>query len=673
VRLAPLVLSLFAVAAACATRGPAAARREASARAEIRALEDEYLRERFLRQPEEATQAGWPGADHAAVADPRPEAVAAWERVEDGFLARARAVDARALAASPEAVTRGILLEALEGSRAARPCRGELWNVSSVGGWPGAYASLAEVQPVGTPAANAAARARLRGLAVRIDREVEALREGVRLGHLATRDNVERLLGELDRLLATPPAIWPFTRPAARAEDHAFLGELTEVVEREVLPAAQRYRDYLATEYRERARRRPGLLSLPGGEACYRGALRRMTGLEVEPAFVHDTGRARLEALHAEIRERARARFGELPVPELLRRLREDPALRFADREEILGVTRAAVERAAAALPRWLGRVPAAPVRVREYPEFRRASNPAESYTPDGSSGTLAGITFIDVFEPDRKPRFRAESVAFHEAIPGRHLQAALALERAGGPRIGKYLGSPAFGEGWALYAERLAAEMGLFSDDVARLGGLASEAFRAARLVVDTGLALQGWERPRAIEYLVENAGLSPELAASEVDRCTARPGEATSSLPGALEIRRLREEAERALGPRFDVRAFHDAVLEDGAVTLPLLRARIARFVREGVGGRLPRRPRRRGRRAPPGPVRCPALARRSAGPGTRSGPAAARATPPSRSVPARPRGMSPASAPSPASRAPARWRRGPRARSPAATTRP
>lgn len=581
-----LALALALGAAACATRGPAAARLDA-ARAEVRALEEVYLAGWFERRPEDATRMGWPRADHAAVADPRPEAAAEWERAEDGLLARARAVDGRGLAGSPEAVSLGILLEALEGARAARPCRAGLWNASSSGSWPAVFAMLAEVQPVGTPAANAAATARLHGLAVRIDREIEALREGARLGYVATRDNVDRLLGELDRLLATPPAIWPFTRPAVRAEDHALLGELTEIVEREVLPATQRYRTYLAAEYRERARRRPGLLSMPGGEACYRGALRRTTSLELQPVQVHDTGRARVEAVHAEIRELAQPRFGKVPVPDLLRRLREDPALRFAREAEVLDATRAAIARAAAAAPRWFGRVPAPPVRVREVPAFRRGASPAEGYAPDWSSGALAGITFVDVFEPDRKARPPVESAAFHEAIPGHHLQLSVALAREDGPPIGRYAIGPAFAEGWALYAEGLAAEMGLFSDDLYRLGGLASEALGAARLVVDTALALYGWERQRAIDYLVENAGLPPELAAAEVDRYAARPGDAAAYLVGALEIRRLREEAERALGPRFDVRAFHDAVLEDGAVPLPVLRARIARFVRERQAG--------------------------------------------------------------------------------------
>ena len=581
-RLAPLALAVSLSLAACATRGPAAAPPAEVARAQVRALEDEYLRERFRRQPEQATRMGWPGADHGAVSDPRPEAVAEWHRVEDALLGRARAVDPRSVAGAPEAVTLGILVEALEGSRAARPCRSELWSVSSIGGWQSQYAGLAEVQPVGTPALNEAAKARLRGLAVRIDREVEALREGVRLGYVATRENVDRVVGELDRLLATPPQAWPYTRPGTRAKDDALLAGLTELVERDVRPAAQRYREYLATEYAGRARREPSLLSQPGGEACYRGAVRRSSTLDLDPKTIQETGLARLDAIRGEMQEVSRRSFGGEAPPALLRRLREDPAFRFRSKEEILAVTRAAVDRASAAAPRWFGRTPQALLTVREYPEFRRAGNPAESYTPDFSTGKLAGIYFINVFDPERKPRAPVESTAFHEGIPGHHFQIALALER-GESKIGKYVINSGFVEGWALYAERLADEMGLLSADVYRLGMLSSEAFRASRLVVDTGLAVFGWPRQRAIDFLVESAGLDPGFAASEVDRYAAWPGQATSYMLGALEIRRLRAEAEQALGPRFDLRAFHDAVLEDGAITLPMLRERVERFVRE------------------------------------------------------------------------------------------
>ncbi len=603
-----LLVLAGALAAACATRGPAAppasveALSVASApddgRAQVRALEDEYLRERFRRYPEQATRMGWPGADHAAVSDPRPEAVAEWQRIEDGILGRAKAVDPRAVAGTPEAVTLGILVEALEGSRAARPCRSELWSVSSIGGWQSQYASLAEIQPVGTPALNEAARARLRGLAVRIDRETENLREGVRLGYVATRENVDRVRGELDRLLATPPRSWPYTRPGARAGDGALTGALAEIVEREVLPAAHRYRDYLVSEYAGRARQTPGLLSLPHGETCYRGAVRRASTLDLDPKAVHETGRARLEAIQAEMLEVSKRSFGGEPVPALLRRLREDPALRFRSKEEIVDVTRAAIDRAAAAMPRWFGRVPAAAVSVREYPEFRRAGNPAESYSPDFSTGKLAGIYFINVFDPEKKPRAPVESTAFHEAIPGHHLQIALALER-GESKIGKYVLFSGFTEGWALYAERLADEMGLFSSDVYRLGMLSSEAFRASRLVVDTGLAVFGWPRQRAIDFLVENAGLESRLRrvgggpvrrlAGAGDELHARPARDPASPrrggEGARAAVRRSRVPRRGAGERA------------GADRAP---AREDRAVREGAG-RGPARPTHRGAASP------------------------------------------------------------------------
>jgi uncharacterized protein (DUF885 family) len=573
------LLLLVVTAAACATRGPPGA--SSRARDQVLALEDEYLRERFRRMPEAATRSGWAGADHAGVTDVRPAAVAEWHRLEDGFLARLRAVDRASLAGTPEAVTLGILLQALEGSVAVRPCRSELWAVSSIGGWPGQFASLAEIQPVGTPALEEAAKARLRRLAVRIDQEIANLRAGAALGYVATRENVERVLGELDRLLATEPSAWPLTRPGARASDPALKRDLTAIVERDVLPATARYRDYLAKEYLGSARAKPSLLSLPDGERCYRGAVLQRTTLDVEPQVIHRTGFARIEAIHAEMRRIAERSFGSSDVTGLLRRLREDPAFKFKDKQEILSVTNAAVERAAAAAPRWFGRIPRAQVTVREYPEFRRASNPAESYTEDFSTGKLAGIYFINAFDPEQKPRAEVESTAFHEAIPGHHFQIALAHERGVGPRIGRYVFNSGFAEGWALYAEHLAGEMGLFSADVYRLGGLASEAFRAARLVVDSGLNVLGWSRQQAIDYLVVNAGIDPGFAASEVDRYVAWPGQASAYMLGALEILRLREEAEKELGPRFDIRAFHDAVLEDGAVTLPMLRERMARFV--------------------------------------------------------------------------------------------
>jgi uncharacterized protein (DUF885 family) len=329
----------------------------------------------------------------------------------------------------------------------------------------------------------------------------------------------------------------------------------------------------------DRARRSPSLLRLPDGERCYRASVRLHATLDLDPREIHATGLARVQALHAEMRPVAERAFGTANVPALLRHLRDDPALRFASADEVVAVSREAVARARAAAPRWFGHVPAAPVELRIYPEFLRGSAPAERYSPDYSGGSLAGLYWVDALEPATKPRPPVESNAFHETVPGHHLQIATALEN-GGSVLGRYVLNAGFVEGWALYAERLADEMGLYSSDVYRLGFLANQTFRAARLVVDSGLNVFGWPRQRAIDYLVANAGLREEAAAAEVDRYVAWPGQATAYALGALEISTLRVRAEKALGPRFDVRAFHDAVLEDGAVPLPVLRAKLARW---------------------------------------------------------------------------------------------
>lgn len=583
-------LAVAAAAAACAPRSPVRPAPDAAepARAEVRAVAREYLEAYFGWRPEDASAFGFPGADHAAVQDPSPAGVRAWEAVEDGFLARARAVAPRAVAGSPEAVAREILIEAIEGSRGARACRMELWGVSSVNGWQGEYAALADVQPVGTPALRAAAVARISALARRVDLEIANLKDGAARGYVATRENVERAADEVDRLLATTPARWPQVMPAGRDPTPGFEALLAEAVERDLAPAARRYRAYLRGRYLERARRSPSLLALPGGERCYRASVRLHATLDLDAASVHALGLRRVQALHEEMRPIAERAFGTSDVPALLKRLRDDPALRFASAEDVVAVSRGALARAKAAAPRWFGRLPAAPVEIRVYPEFLRGSAPAERYSPDFSAGKLAGLYWVDALEPATKPRPLVEANAFHETIPGHHVQIAAALERDG-LQLGQYLLNAGFVEGWALYAERLADEMGLYSGDVARLGFLANQTFRAARLVVDPALNVLGWSRQRAIDYLVVNAGLTEDAAASEVDRYVAWPGQATSYALGALEISALRARAEWALGPRFDVRAFHDAILEDGAVPLPVLREKLARWV-AARGGTAP-----------------------------------------------------------------------------------
>jgi uncharacterized protein (DUF885 family) len=206
-----------------------------------------------------------------------------------------------------------------------------------------------------------------------------------------------------------------------------------------------------------------------------------------------------------------------------------------------------------------------------------------ESYSGATAGGGGEGIFWVNAFVPPSRSKAGLESIAFHEAVPGHHLQVALAKETADVP-VARWIWNSAYGEGWALYAERLAEEMGLFSSDVDLMGRLSFEALRAARLVVDSGMHALGWSRQQAIDYLLENTTLTPEVASSEVDRYAAVPGQAVSYMLGALEIRRLRSQAERALGPRFDIRSFHDVVLSAGTLPLGALRERVEAWVAGG-----------------------------------------------------------------------------------------
>jgi uncharacterized protein (DUF885 family) len=382
-------VTLLWIMAACAPHVPAPDEPSRQALA----LGDEYLTRLFEHRPEWGTFLGWPATDPGAVSDPSPAAIARWHAFEDDILARARALDFGRLDRTAH-LSRGLLIEALEGSRAARACREELWDVSSIGGWQGRYAQLAYLQPVGTPELRAKAVARVRALATNVDAIRANLEEGLRIGYTASRDNVDRAIQEIGALLATPPAAWPLTSPAERDAAPGFREALAAAVAEAVQPAARQFHTYLVGTYRARARIVPGVLILPGGEVCYEGALRRATTLSISPRAIHEKGLAEV----ARIAERS---FGTHDVGALLARVRTDAAYTFRSGDEILAVARGAVERARRAAPRWFGRVAQAPVEVRPFPAFMADSAPADRYSPRFENGRLSGLFQTDTFQAD--------------------------------------------------------------------------------------------------------------------------------------------------------------------------------------------------------------------------------------------------------------------------------
>lgn len=545
-----------------------------------RALADAYLEGFFGRYPEVLTYYGVPGRRHDRLTDNSLDALNAWQAREDLWLKEANAIDPATIGSSQLRATHAIVKEAVESSIATRVCRGELWSVSQfVNGWQAAYGYLVTIQPVGTDRARQDALARWRALPKYIDTESANLRDGLKQGYSAPKGIVGIVIDQMDTLIATPLKESPFDSPSLRDKTPEFQKAFDALVRDQITPAFRRYRDFLQNEYLPAARETIAVAANPDGAACYDASVRSHSSLRLSARDVHDIGLQEIDKLTSEMKTIAERSFQTSDVPALLQRLRTDKQYLFKNREELIAYSQAALARAKAAMGGWFGLLPRAEVVIEPYPKFREKNAPNE-YNAPAEDGSRPAVFLISAYEAEKKSRGEAESTAFHETMPGHHHQIAVALERKEIHPIGRYLGNSGYIEGWALYAERLAEEMKLYSSDVDRMGMLSNQALRAARLVVDSGLHTMGWTRQQAIDYMLAHTTESVGSATSEVDRYIIYQGQATAYMLGNLEIRRAREDAQRTLGTRFDIKAFHDRVLEDGAVPVTFLRDKIEKW---------------------------------------------------------------------------------------------
>jgi uncharacterized protein (DUF885 family) len=388
------------------------------------------------------------------------------------------------------------------------------------------------------------------------------------LGRAAV-DNLDRYLADAD---GDPLGRPPLTGPR--------IAERTAILDEVVRPAFARYRDVIAEEIAPHGRpeHQPGLCWLPDGEATYAALVRMYTTTERTPEALHQTGLdlvARLTEEYAEIGSRA---FGARTAAEVFERLRTDPALRWDSADELLAAARETIARAERAAPNWFGRVPAARCVVAPVPPNEEQDVSSAYYVRPALDGSRPGTYFANTYRATERDRFTAEAVAFHEAVPGHHFQLCLAQELDGLPMLRRLAGITAYTEGWALYTERLADEMGLYSSDITRLGMLAEDSVRATRLVVDTGLHAMGWTRQQVVDYLRTHTLQSEVDVQAETDRYIEMPAQALSYMVGRLEIQRLRTEAEHSLGPAFDIKDFHDLILSGGPLPMTALADAVA-----------------------------------------------------------------------------------------------
>lgn len=554
---------------------------QSDAPARVTSLADRYVKEYFDAFPYQALSFGAPDVHPDQLVDHSLPAFAAWEKREDALLAELKAIPLAPLEGRPEGVTYKFLQNQLEASVGYRVCRMELWNVSpTYTGWQADFAVTAGQQNTGTDEERRHAVARFSQIPKYLDDEIVNLREGVKQGYTAPKTNVESVLRQLDEMLASAVADSPFVQMAKADAPADFRKMLEELETKEIRPAIKRYRDYLRGTYLAAARAAIGVSANPNGGGCYRAAVKYHATVDMTPQQIHDLGLEQIKKIQVEMVEIGKRSFGTSDPAALLQKVKTDKQYRFASREELIKNAEAAVLRAKNALPKYFGRIPQAPVIVEPYPPYLEKSAPGGQSVPPTADGK-PGKYLINAYNATEQSKAGLESTAFHEAYPGHHMQVALALERKELHAISRYFFMSGFGEGWALYTERLADEMGLFSSDVDRAGLLSNEALRAARLVVDSGMHALGWTRQQAIDYLLAHTTETKGHGAAEIDRYIATPGQATAYMIGNLEIRKLRDQAKLALGGKFDLRDFHDLVLADGTVPLWVLREKVERWI--------------------------------------------------------------------------------------------
>ena len=437
-------------------------------------------------------------------------------------------------------------------------------------------------------------RVRLTKFGVAFDQVIDGLEERRRIGVVLPAFAIERVRAGIEGFVAGPVDEHVLVRHFEERIDQldsvseARRAELSAGVRRaveEVVVPAYRRLDQTLAELAASAPAPYGVWRLPNGEAYYAWLLRLHTTTALSAEEIHEIGLFEVERLHREIRALLEAEgipAGDLPAA--LRRVAAEARLRAAGeagRDAILRDYRAIVEDATARLPALFGRLPRAGVTVEPVPEFMQEGAPGAYYDPPPFDGSKPGVFFVNLRNPDENPSFRRRTLAYHETVPGHHLQVALAMELEDVPFFRRILPFTAFSEGWALYAERLADEHGFYPTAWDRLGMLVDQVFRAARLVVDTGIHAERWSREKAIEYLEATTGKPHSEVVAEVDRYFVNPGQACAYALGQLRILRLRAIAKARLGDRFDLREFHDALLGHGAMPLELLEPRMGAWI--------------------------------------------------------------------------------------------
>lgn len=429
---------------------------------------------------------------------------------------------------------------------------------------------------------------RIDGFVVYLGRVIGRLSEGVRERRVQPRWVIEKVIAQLDEALAKPLDDSPYMRPIhklpaefALADRERLTGAYRDAIAQRLHPALARLRDQLRTDVLPAARKTPGVASMPGGAAYYEYQLEGHTTVRMRASEIHRLGLTEVARIRREMARIQKQVGFKGSLQDFFAHLRSDPKFKHASTDALLQSYAGVRQRLDRQLPTWFSMQPRSQLEIRAVPPEQEGSAGGAYYqvgTPDGSR---PGVFFVNTSELPTRTTTRTTALFLHEGLPGHHMQGSLAQEDSGLPPNLRFGWNAGYGEGWALYCEWLGHEMGLYDDPYQHYGQLDMEIFRAVRLVVDTGLHTKGWSRERAVQYMLANTSLERGYIEGEVDRYTVWPGQATAYKIGEIRIRALRREAERALGQRFDVRGFHEQVLNTGALPLHVLEMKIRDWI--------------------------------------------------------------------------------------------
>lgn len=544
--------------------------------------------ERGLREsPESATYNG-DNRFNDRWSDRSLAAIARYEAEDRTALDKLHAIDRDALAAA-DRLNYDTFEWQLQHAIERQQFRGYLQPVSHQGGVQTAD-GIAEIMPFRNTDDYRDWLARMAAMPEQVDQAIALMREGVKTGNVPPKVLMQRVPDQIAAQIVDDPAESPFYRPfkdfpdaISAADRKALQVDAQRTIREKIVPAYRTLQAYFIDEYLPRTRDDIAVTGLPDGEAYYTFLAGYYTTTDLKPAQIHEIGLKEVARIRAEMEKiKAEVDF-DGTLAEFFTYLRTDPKFYDKTPEALLQHYRAVAKRIDPELVKVFHTIPRLPYGVRPIPDNIAPDTTTAYYQPGAADGSRPGYYYVNLYKPETRPTWEMIPLTLHEAVPGHHFQFARGLELPDAPMFRRTAYFVAYGEGWGLYAERLGYDMGLYDDPYDRMGQLAYDMWRAVRLVVDTGMHSQGWSRERAIEYFMDNSPKTRQDVVNEIDRYIDWPGQALAYKIGQLKISELREKASRALGDKFDLRAFNDAVLETGSVPLDVLERHIDAWIAE------------------------------------------------------------------------------------------